>query len=87
MKHAYTIRTIVDGKAQKLRCTSAWVAYEQHNRLVRQGRTVRILNRVGEPVTIGQLEAAAQAETGAAVTRTGEPGGLPPSARNLLMGS
>jgi hypothetical protein len=87
VKHAYTIQVVVGRKVKKLHCASAWVAFEQHNRLIRKGLKVQILNRAGEPVTIGRLEAAAQAETGGPATRTEEPGGLPTSARNLLMGS
>jgi hypothetical protein len=86
LKHAYTIQVVVGRKVKKLHCASAWVAFEQHNRLIRKGLKVLILDRAGEPVTIGRLEAAAQAETGAAVTATAQPGGLPISARNLLMG-
>lgn len=87
MKHAYTIQAIFGQKTKKLRCASAWVAYEQHNRLIRQGQKVRVLNRSGEPVTSGQLEAAAQAEIGAAVRGAEEPRGLPISTRGLLMSS
>jgi len=46
-----------------------------------------ILNHAGEPVTIGQQEAAVQAETGNAVASTEESGSTPISARNLLTGS
>ena len=87
MKHAYTIQSGSARGLKRLRCASAWVAYEQHNRLARQGRKVMILNHAGEPVTIGQLEAAVQAETGNAVASTEESGSTPISARNLLMDS
>jgi hypothetical protein len=87
VRHAYTIQAVFGHETKKLRCASAWVAYEQHNRLVRQGRKVRILNSAGKPVTIGQLEAAAQAETGYVMKGTEEPGGVPISARGVLMGS
>lgn len=88
MKHAYTIQaSIRDQPMKTLQCTTAWVAFEQRNRLVRQGWKVHILNRAGKPVTDSQLEAAAQAETGAPANSSDEPRGVPISARNLLMGS
>lgn len=74
-------------KPQTLRCTSAWIAFEQYNRLTRKGWKVSVLNHAGESVTIGRLQVAAQAESGAFVTGTDRAGGPPTSARNLLMGS
>ncbi|MEG9525082.1 MAG: hypothetical protein MIL41_04820 [Hyphomicrobiales bacterium] len=88
MKHAYMIQAGPSTRpTATLRCSSAWIAYEQYNRLVRRGQKVRILNRSGEQVTIEQLEAAAQAETGAPVNSSDEAGTVPISVRNLLMGS
>ena len=87
MKHAYTIQFGSGSRIKKLRCASAWVAYEQQSRLARKGQKVLISDHAGEPVTVGKLEAAARAEGGGAVTGTEEARGPPISARNLLMGS
>lgn len=68
MQQAYKIEAALKGRGRKtLRCASAWVAYEQHDRLVRQGWTVRILDNAKMPMAAGQLEAIAQAETSGAI--------------------
>lgn len=65
MRHAYKIEAALKGRGRKtLRCTSAWVAHEQRDRLVRKGWTVSILDHAMKPVAAGQLEATAQAESG-----------------------
>ncbi|MGH1571379.1 hypothetical protein ACRAWG_12620 [Methylobacterium sp. P31] len=67
MKHAYTLHAMRGRETKKLPCASAWVAFEQHNRLVRQGWKVSTVSHAGKLVTGSQLEAAAQAETDTAV--------------------
>lgn len=87
MKNAYTIEAALKGRGTKtLRCASAWVAFEQYSRLVRKGLTVRVLDHAKAPVTDRQLEALARVESGAALSGSEQPAGLPISTRNLLMG-
>lgn len=82
MQHAYTIKARRDGRSTKsLPCASAWIAFEQYHRLVRQGLKVRILDHAEVPVTTSQLEAAAQAEIETAVGEAGDPIGRSPVIR------
>jgi hypothetical protein len=73
VKDAYMIHAMRGGEVRKLPCASAWVAFEQHNHLARQGWKVCAVNYAGDLVTGSQLEAAAQAEIDAAV-KGSEPG-------------
>jgi hypothetical protein len=64
VQQAYKIDAALKGRGRKtLRCASAWVAYEQRDRLVRQGWTVSIVDHAMRPVAVDQLEAVAQAES------------------------
>ncbi|MCJ2060095.1 hypothetical protein MKL09_26635 [Methylobacterium sp. J-048] len=67
MADGYLIRALLGGAKKDFRCASAWIAFEQHNRLVRQGWKVHIFNPARDQITADQLEAAAQAEIGTAV--------------------
>jgi hypothetical protein len=65
VRQTYKIDAALKGRGRKtLRCASAWVAYEQRDRLVRQGWTVSILDHAMKPVAVDQLAAVAQAEIG-----------------------
>ncbi|WP_267358417.1 MULTISPECIES: hypothetical protein [unclassified Methylobacterium] len=67
MEHGYMIRAALGRAKKDLRCASAWIAFEQHNRLVRQGWNVRVFDDDREQMSVSQLEAAAQAEINTAV--------------------
>ncbi|WP_267361313.1 MULTISPECIES: hypothetical protein [unclassified Methylobacterium] len=68
MQHTYKVDAALKGRARKsLHCASAWVAYEQQGRLVRQGWTVSVLDHEMKPVAVDHLEAIAQAESGSAM--------------------
>ncbi|MCJ2126799.1 hypothetical protein [Methylobacterium sp. J-077] len=67
MADDYMIRAALGRAKKDFRCASAWIAFEQHNRLVRQGWKVHIFNPARDQLTADQLEAAAQAEIGSAV--------------------
>ncbi|SDA25040.1 hypothetical protein SAMN02799622_03540 [Methylobacterium sp. UNC378MF] len=68
MLQTYKIDAALKGRGRKtLRCASAWVAYEQRDRLVRQGWTVSVLDHAMKPVAVDHLEAAALAESGNAM--------------------
>lgn len=63
MRQTYKIEAALKGRGRKtLLCASAWVAYEQRDRLVRQGWTVSILDHALKPVPVDHLEAVARAE-------------------------
>jgi hypothetical protein len=71
VQHTYKIDAALKGRGRKtLRCASAWVAYEQRDRLVRQGWTVSILDHAMKPVAVDHLEAVAKAESGGCHSRT-----------------
>jgi len=68
VRHTYKVDAALKGRRRKtLRCASAWVAYEQRDRLVRQGWTVSVLDQAMKPVAVDHLEAAALAESGSAM--------------------
>ena len=67
MQTDYLIRAVLGRTRKDFKCASAWIAFEQHNRLIRQGWTVRIFNHARAQLTANQLEAEAKAEIGNAV--------------------
>ncbi|WP_267360744.1 MULTISPECIES: hypothetical protein [unclassified Methylobacterium] len=68
MSHAYTIRAKRGRETKQLLCASAWVAFERHRLLIRQGWSAFTFGPAGESVTDSRLEVLAQAEVSAAVS-------------------
>jgi hypothetical protein len=64
---AYIVRAARGHETKRLRCASAWVAFEQRGRLIRQGWKVHVVDFEQKPVIGSLLEAAAESEMRAAV--------------------